>query len=63
MKKVIVEGFDKTVEWQIEGSNETPCMNDIQNNKRIESNDYLVTMFRQRYGCKAKIINITNKSK
>lgn len=56
MIKVTVESEREVTEWEVIGANEIPCANDILNNRRHELSDYITNMFRQRYGCTARII-------
>lgn len=51
----MVKAAVKNVVWEVKGTNEKACVKDIESNNRIVVNEYLKTMFRQRYGCKASI--------
>ena len=52
MLKVIIDD----ITWEVKGNNEKPCAKDIEFNRRKELNEYVRTMFKERYGCTAKII-------
>lgn len=58
MIKVIVKDVctQRETIWEVIGNNEVPCANDIRNNNRKELTAYVQTMFKQRYGCTARII-------